>query len=89
MTYKPMKPADLEAAMKKLGYKNKNAHDGLDKEAFGAEFGVSYHAVRFWLTGKNPIPLYVEKFIILRMHLTKLNAQLKKKRSMQPRLGTT
>ena len=58
--------------IKALGYKKDSALNGVDRLAFGNALGVTYHAVRYWLCGENPIPMYVLKFVERSLEVKKL-----------------
>lgn len=52
--------ADL---MRSRGYVNDRARDGLDRQKLALELGRTYHAVRNWLNGTNPVPKYAITFL--------------------------
>ena len=56
-------PRKFIAQVKALGYVNREAKEGIDMAAFGAEFGVGYHGVRLWFNGTNPVPKYARQFV--------------------------
>ena len=63
MPKKKLVPRKFIEEVKRLGYRNAKARLGVDMEALGAEFGITYHAVRFWLNGTYPVPQYALNFV--------------------------
>lgn len=49
--------------MRKRGYTSDRSHDGLDRQKLGMELGRTYHAVRNWLNGTNPVPVYAFNYL--------------------------
>lgn len=58
-----MTAEQLANRMKQAGYTNDRARDGLDKMRLGLELGRTYHAVRSWLAGERPVPVYVQRHL--------------------------
>lgn len=58
-----MTKEQLAHSMKTRGYVNVRAKDGLDRAKLGVELGRTYHQVRNWLNGTNPVPRYAELYL--------------------------